>query len=322
MKNIKMGVLFCAVALSLGMSTGAFAATKNKKINRMSFKVVSDIQVDQKMGQEYISVTTGSGNYYFEEYEVLNSGFVWTDTDVPNIKFTFRAEDGYEFNITKASQLSIAGGDYVTASRADGGTTLNVTLKLPSLENQVGDIATVNFSSSGAASWSEVSGAGSYEVRLLRGTTTVGGTQTAYTTNMDLSHYMTKAGYYEVKVRPVSARNASVTGDWTTSSRVHVSAEEAKMRAQKEVHAQSAGTWTGYAPHWSFVTSEGVRVTDAWRLIDNTWYYFGSDGVALTGWQYIGDKWYYFDTMNANLYRNTVTPDGYEVDINGVWIAR
>lgn len=321
-KFLKMGVALCAVVLSVGLSTNVFAATKNKKISRMSFKVVSDIKVDQKIGEEFISVTTGSGTYQFEDYEVENTGFVWTDTDVPRIKFVFRADDGYEFNITKASQLSITGGTYVTASRADGGTTLNVTLQLPSLENQVGEIANVNFNSAGDANWSEVLGAGSYEVKLTRGSSTVGGTQFIYGTSVNMAQYMTKAGYYEFKVRPVSAKNTSVTGDWAVSSKVNVSAEEAKIRAQKAVEEQSAGTWAGSAPYWSFITPNGQRVAGTWRLINNVWYYFGTDGYALTGWQYIGDKWYYFDTVNANLYRNTVTPDGYEVDINGAWIQK
>ncbi len=321
-KYLKFGIACFAVALSFGLSTSVFAATKNKKISRVTFKVVSEIQVDQTIGEEFISVSTGSGTYQFEEYEVQNTGFVWTDTDVPRIKFTFRADDGYEFNITKASQLTITGGTYVTATRADSNTTLNVTLDLPSLENQVGEIANVNFDKSGAASWSEASGAGSYELKLTRGTATVGGTQIVYSTSADLSQYMTKAGYYELKVRPISARNSTVTGDWMTSPRIHVSSEEAKIRAQKALEEQSAGTWVGSEPYWSFITPDGYRVVGGWRLINNVWYYFGADGYALTGWHYIGEKWYYFDTKNANLYRNTVTPDGYEVDINGAWIEK
>lgn len=48
-------------------------------------------------------------------------------------------------------------------------------------------------------------------------------------------------------------------------------------------------------------------------------------GMMLTGWQFIDGRWYYFSaaagsgTMGAML-RNTVTPDGYKVDADGVWI--
>lgn len=321
-KLLKIGIALCAIALTIGVSTNAFAATKNKKISRISFKVVPDIQVEQRMGEEQITVTTGGGNYSYDEHETLNTGFIWSDTDVPRIKFTFRADDGYEFNITKASQVSIVGGTYVTATRADSNTTLNVTLDLPVLEAQVGEIANVNFDNSGRANWTAVEGAGSYEVKLLRGTAGVGGTLTVYTNSANLESYMTRAGNYDLKVRPISAKNTTVAGDWATSNRVSVSAEEAKQRAQKALEEQSAGTWVGSAPFWSFITPSGQRISGEWRFINNVWYYFKEDGYAATGWNYIGDKWYYFDTVNANLYRNATTPDGYEVDITGAWIAK
>ena len=79
---------------------------------------------------------------------------------------------------------------------------------------------------------------------------------------------------------------------------------------------------------------------------DGYWYYLSpSTGEALTGWQSINGKDYYFaaapsaptysfdastDTWiysNINgarpfgsMYANTVTPDNYQVDVNGAWI--
>ncbi|MDY2713475.1 MAG: hypothetical protein SOV73_09145 [Candidatus Faecivivens sp.] len=35
-------------------------------------------------------------------------------------------------------------------------------------------------------------------------------------------------------------------------------------------------------------------------------------------WNYIGGKWYYFGTDGAML-SDTMTPDGYTIDSNGVW---
>ena len=53
-------------------------------------------------------------------------------------------------------------------------------------------------------------------------------------------------------------------------------------------------------------------------------------GAMRTGWVSIDGKWYYFNPVSSNgeagkkplgeLYQNTVTPDGFTVDENGVWI--
>ena len=47
-------------------------------------------------------------------------------------------------------------------------------------------------------------------------------------------------------------------------------------------------------------------------------YYFDGNGVMQTGWKNLGDGWHYFDKSGAML-RNTVTPDGYYVDQEGIW---
>lgn len=62
---------------------------------------------------------------------------------------------------------------------------------------------------------------------------------------------------------------------------------------------------------------------------DGRWYYLnpvsdGTMGSMVTSWRMIEDKWYYFneksDGTRGALLTDTVTPDGYKVDGNGVWI--
>ena len=52
-------------------------------------------------------------------------------------------------------------------------------------------------------------------------------------------------------------------------------------------------------------------------LSDNT------KGRMVTGWLQINGKYYYFndesDGTRGKMYRNTMTPDGFRVDENGVW---
>ena len=56
-----------------------------------------------------------------------------------------------------------------------------------------------------------------------------------------------------------------------------------------------------------------------WQYIGNSWYYLHQSGEMLTGWQQIDGLWYYMDSSGKML-NNTITPDGYKVDINGKWI--
>lgn len=51
----------------------------------------------------------------------------------------------------------------------------------------------------------------------------------------------------------------------------------------------------------------------------NTWYFDPKDCFMVTGWKEIDGKWYYFDTDDGHLLRDTRTPDGYQVDADGVY---
>lgn len=56
---------------------------------------------------------------------------------------------------------------------------------------------------------------------------------------------------------------------------------------------------------------------------DNKWNYYEydkstNDTKKATGWKHIKDSWYFFGE-DGTLYENTMTPDGYYVDANGVW---
>ena len=50
----------------------------------------------------------------------------------------------------------------------------------------------------------------------------------------------------------------------------------------------------------------------------NTYYFDETDCFMVTGWREIGGDWYYFDMENGRMLKDTVTPDGYYVDGNGI----
>ncbi|MDD3252532.1 MAG: leucine-rich repeat protein [Lachnospiraceae bacterium] len=95
------------------------------------------------------------------------------------------------------------------------------------------------------------------------------------------------------------------------------------------------------------ITGADGTVTEqpAWELINGAWYAFGADGYAKsglvfdpvlngwfyidinsgmkTGWQFVEGKWRYFNPLSdgtkGKLAVSTKTPDGYDVDQDGVW---
>ncbi len=72
---------------------------------------------------------------------------------------------------------------------------------------------------------------------------------------------------------------------------------------------------------WSYTTESGSLAV-GWYQVNGSWYYSGSDGIMYaSSWIESASEagaWYYVGADGAML-TNTVTPDGYTVDADGVW---
>ena len=40
----------------------------------------------------------------------------------------------------------------------------------------------------------------------------------------------------------------------------------------------------------------GSKLTNSWKRINGSWYYFGADGAMTTGWKYVDGYKFYFGT--------------------------
>lgn len=320
----KIGKKFLAIAI-LGLSLAtlisgtAFAATKKKKrkINTVSFKVMGNIDVDTQIGMENLDFTTSAGTYHVENFEVQNQGFKWTMNDVPEYKVTLTAEDEYEFNVKKASDLNIVGASYVSSITENSRTNLVVTVKLPSLKNQVSAITEAKIEDDGSLSWSVSKGAGSYEVKFYRGQSLLGGILKSNTNTLNVREYMQKAGSYYFLIRPINAINTDVAGDWFESNRISLDSEQAELNKTwyDKVNTGSWGqTSTG---DWYYILSNNTLARSEWKKIKGEWYYFEDNAYMAKGWLENSGKWYYLDPENGKMWKNTTTPDGYTLGIDG-----
>lgn len=117
--------------------------------------------------------------------------------------------------------------------------------------------------------------------------------------------------------------------------------------------ASSEPQWVQDAKGWWIRNKDGSYPKEQWAsMIENgktVWYYFGADGymkdgwitvngktfflhnvmdgtrgAMYTGWHLIDGKWYYFEEKEGadqgKMLIDCVTPDGYQLDVNGVWV--
>ncbi len=122
-----------------------------------------------------------------------------------------------------------------------------------------------------------------------------------------------------------------VTGDWTyhpeTGKWSFVSGNRQYRNEWAYIYNPYAAG-TEYEYEWFRFDSDGYMMTGWFDDADGNRYFLWplSDtrmGHMVTGWQQIGLKWYFLKTISDGtrgaLLRNTTTPDGYNVDADGVW---
>lgn len=47
---------------------------------------------------------------------------------------------------------------------------------------------------------------------------------------------------------------------------------------------------------WYYQRPDGSKLTNSWKRINGSWYYFGTDGAMTTGWKYVDGYKFYFGT--------------------------
>ncbi len=316
LKGKKAALLFLTSSMVFGSAVPAMA-DNDKRITSVSLEITSDIQVGEDMTNDSIDVESSSSRYTVDSWEILNTGFMWMEDDVPQIKVYLTAEDGYYFSLT-SSKVRLKGAKYVTASKRDSSTTLMITMNLPSLAESVGEIETVTLGEDGIARWDETTGAGSYEVRVQRDGKNTGTTETVRTASYDLKEFLGRPGVYSVRVRPVNKIKQDIKGQWTDSNTFYVDSSLAEDFRMGRVKA--GGRWEEEGSQWRFREVDGSYASSKWKEIEGIWYYFDVNGYMMTGWIEVDGKWYYCDTSGAMLHDTEI--DGYALGSDGAMITQ
>jgi hypothetical protein len=320
----KIGMVFAAVLMSAVLIVPAYAAT-GRKINRVNLKITSKIEPGSRFGEEEIDIeTSGGAKYSVDYYEIDNEGFEWEDDMIPELTIYLASDDKYGFNLKTASSVSLTGATYVKASRADyesgsGYRTLKLVVKLPSMEEQIGNMTEVTLTDGGYAYWDEVTGAGDYQLRFYRNGTAIGATETLTTDTLyNLQTVMNRAGNYMVKVRARNKVNSDNKSDWIESNTVSLTTEQAN-RVREGVAPQRPvrGEWRMDDTGWWYQFDDGTYVQNNWQMIGDRWYFFDENGYMKTGWINWEGKDYYCKEGSGEMLTNTTTPDGYILGSDG-----
>lgn len=71
---------------------------------------------------------------------------------------------------------------------------------------------------------------------------------------------------------------------------------------------------------WYYLDPTNGDMKTGWAMVNGTWYYLDPAGGAMqTGWKNVGGYYYYLDSTGA-MWHDTTTPDGYQVNHDGVWV--
>ena len=95
--------------------------------------------------------------------------------------------------------------------------------------------------------------------------------------------------------------------------------KRSKKTAQKIRNTEIADGWYKDANGWWYLETDGNYHSNEWKETDGTWSYLDGNGYAKMGWFSVDGLWYYADA-DGTLLVNTVTPDGYHVNTDGVWV--
>ena len=320
MNNWKKAAKVILIATTMaGMITSLSYGASRKKITSVNVNIESKVELGTKYGDEEIEVDVRGKHYTYDYYELENFGFEWEEADVREITIYLLAEEGYYFALTRAASVKLTGATYVKATKQDSSETLALRVKLPSMEEMVGEETDVVLSEDGYARWGEVRGAGSYELRLYRNGIGVGATyQNTNELFYDFTSAMKKPGAYYVKVRGVNKRNVKNKGDWAESPVLNVSNEMAEaIQNGTAVAPSERGQWMNEGEQWWYQHPDGSYTQNNWEQIENNWYFFDEFGYRKTGWiEWEGEK-YYCSEETGEMLRDTTTPDGFILDSEG-----
>jgi len=110
-----------------------------------------------------------------------------------------------------------------------------------------------------------------------------------------------------------SSYSGSSSSGGGSSKTIKVSSASKKLK-------KDSGKWILDSKGSWYKRADGTYPKAEWMQDKGKWYYFDNEGYMKKGWILWNAKWYYLGE-NGDMLLDTITPDGYRLDKDGVYIA-
>lgn len=218
-----------AVLISMLPAVPAYAQIE--RIRGVTLDIRSDIEPGEEIGEESIDIhSSQQGRYSVTGWEVMNEGFYWEDSSVPEVKITLTSLEGYKFSYIGEKNLKVQETSYefISSKRDDEDTVCVIRLRLKPLYSKIGAVEGSKLGPDGLAQWDNMESAAYYEVILFCDGKRAGSMKTVYEEQYQFGDDITKGGYYTYRIRPVSKYDETCKGAWTESQSCQISSSMAE----------------------------------------------------------------------------------------------
>lgn len=305
-----VGRLALAAGFILMLCSPAYAAVSREKINSVRLKVECDEKPEagKDVGNVQVSVSderimiTEPAEYYDTDDDV------WVWGEIPVIRLELSVKDEAKHYFSSSTKVTVSGfrSELKSKKVTHGGESLQIDIKLAKVTGILTEPEDYYWED-GEARWSEVEGAGKYEVRLYRGNSLI----TTVTTSREKYNfytYMNKAGDYSFRVRAIDS-SSGTKGTWTDKSEEYSISEEEVYKGNTPGSTPGNGSssqnpgqpkygWSQDSAGWTFRMEDGNLAKGRWLFVDSNWFYLMENGYMTTGWFYIDNNWFYLNPIS------------------------
>lgn len=218
----------------------------------------------------HVSASSSSNQFTVEGAEYLEDDDTWIFGTRPEAEVELSANEDFQFSSSNRRIFTLSGCNVVfkEASIDSDGSTLILRVYFPTIDDVLPGTTAVSWNGK-AAVWDEVGGAAGYEVKLYKDGS-LSDTVTTPEASYDFSTYVNNEGAYTFTVRAL--------GKYSTQSSEWSNASDPFTVSKSDAWYHNDGKWKRVPGGWRFVYENDDYPINAWRMIEDKWYFFNQKG--------------------------------------------
>lgn len=328
--NLKKVIALALTAWMVAGSMTAYASSssntkKYKYISYVSLNIDTDMEEGMAVGNEDIEVTPKSSYVKVkqvvmtsrntddnndEDDEGLDDG-TWTEGDRPEYEITLEVDntDKYRFSLSNSDSVNLTGNADPAYISSSGSKSTTATIKIRLDVLYTGAYALRDAYYDDAGYYLNLGSTPNYcyhEIKVYRNKKYVNTYETGYGEEaFNMAKAVTETGTYTAYARIINKNTQSVSQWVEIDGALNIHSDDLKNIKNDSAITTSVGsgeyhgTWMHNSVGWWWKDDAGTYPANAWRKVNNIWYYFDNAGYMVKGLQNINDKIYMFDDSGA-----------------------